>query len=86
MTDEQVIKALECCASDEGSEACNKCPFNENDICDNDTLALQKYALDLIKRQQAEIERLKEIANPKCQQCVEQTVNTLLRTEKLMTL
>lgn len=63
MTDEEIIKALECCAESTGAEACKGCPFSEKDTCDNEDNAPQKYALDLIKRKDAEIERLKE---PKC--------------------
>ena len=58
MTDEQTIKALECCISSDNSEACRGCPFDENDMCTKDSNALQKYALDLINRQKAEIEIL----------------------------
>jgi len=69
MTDEQIIKALECC-----SNYCTVgCPLVDIEDIDKCTSQMSKYALDLIKRQQAEIERLQEIANPKCQQCVEQT-------------
>ena len=60
MTDNEIIKALECCVSSTGSEACEGCPFNENDICDKDSNATEKYALDLILRQKAEIERLQK--------------------------
>ena len=60
MTDEQIIKALECCASTNSSEACRGCPFDKNNICEKDSVALQKYALDLINRQKAEIERLQK--------------------------
>ena len=50
MNDNEIIKALECCA---GEHACNnECPGNKVDC------ALEKYALDLINRQKAEIERL----------------------------
>lgn len=54
MTDDDVIKALECCTSD---KRCSEieCPFRS--ACKDDTLALEKYALDLINRQKAEIER-----------------------------
>ena len=58
MTDEQIIKALECCSIDDHIGVCTECPFT--DICDEDTQALQKYALDLINRQKAEIERYKK--------------------------
>ena len=82
MTDEQVIEALVLCAN---TGSCRECPLYSMHSA-NCIIKLMNNTLDLIKRQQAEIERLQEIANPKCQQCVEQTVNTLLRTEKLMTL
>lgn len=59
MTDNEIIKALECCIV-EGEMMCNKCPL-ESECAHypfDDIKAM--YALDLIKRQQAEIERLKE--------------------------
>ena len=62
MTDEQVIKAFECCTKiEEGSklELCFECPMFEEDV-DECTASLFGKVLDLIKRQQAEIERLKE--------------------------
>ena len=55
MTDNEIIKALECCAS-ECFNACDNCPFYKQ--CENDE-QLSKFALDLINRQQAEIERLR---------------------------
>ena len=61
MTDEQIIKALECCATDD-VEDCSKCPYENMaytpgyggcaDWCRED-------AIDLINRQKAEIEKLK---------------------------
>lgn len=60
MTDEQIIKALECCATDDGDD-CSQCPYDNivyepgNGGCVN---RCRKEALDLIKRQKAEIERL----------------------------
>ena len=54
-TDEQTKKALECCAK--GCE-CNDCPVGKPTA---DCLTeLPKYALDLINRQEAEIERYKK--------------------------
>lgn len=70
MTDEQIIQAVDLCAN--GQEDCRKCPLHSV-YSANCIKRLMNITLDLIKRQQAEIERLKEIANPKCQQCVEQT-------------
>lgn len=59
MTDEQIVKALECCVRYENYLACRGCPFSESGVCEEDGLALQKYSLALIKRQQEEIEDLK---------------------------
>ena len=50
MTDEQIIKALECC----GMRDCGKCPYvGFKEECGN----LSILALDLINRQRAEIEQ-----------------------------
>lgn len=65
-TDEEIIKALECCISTTTEEACAGCPFNKQKLCDKDQWALERYALDLISRQKAKIERLKsELSNKK---------------------
>lgn len=62
MKDEQIIKALECCATDDGND-CFQCPYcniffeSGNGGCVN---RCRKDALDLINRQTAENERLKE--------------------------
>lgn len=54
MTDNEIIKALECCKG----KGCKGCPCNINSsIC---IAHLARNALDLIKRQKAEIEKLKE--------------------------
>ena len=60
MTDEQIIKALECCATDDGDD-CFQCPYGNivykpgNGGCVN---RCRKDAIDLINLQKAEIERL----------------------------
>lgn len=65
MTDEQIIKALECCATDDGDD-CFKCPYDNmvynpgNGGCAN---RCREDALDLISRQKAEIERLQKAGN-----------------------
>lgn len=59
LTDEEIIKALECCISTTTEEACAGCPFNKQKLCDKDQWALERYALDLINRQKAEIEKMK---------------------------
>lgn len=57
-TDEEIIRALQVCVD---NSSCKECPINPNHgnygYCTN--LALT-YALDLINRQRAEIERLRE--------------------------
>ena len=58
MTDNEIIKALELCSADECW--CDDFPY-ENLCTDTD---ITKFALDLINRQKAEIERLKDY--PKC--------------------
>ncbi len=53
MTDEQIIKALECCKSDE----CSNCPS----LCDEECLTpnMEEQVSLVIKRQKAEIEELR---------------------------
>lgn len=56
MTDKDIIKALECCKPKQNRN-CGNCPAYElGDFC---AAELKENALDLINRQQAEIERLK---------------------------
>ena len=59
MTDNEIIKALECCHSKGG---CDGCPLNmqrfEREV--DCVEIITQYALGLINRQKAEIERLKE--------------------------
>ena len=54
MTDEEIIKALECCSKKE----CNKCPNYSEDIECGEALLI--LALDLINRLKAEIGGLKK--------------------------
>lgn len=65
-TDEEIMKALMCHFNEELDEEpfqCVDCPLH-TDTSPSCTEALRSYALDLINRQKAEIERLKEC--PKC--------------------
>ena len=58
MTDNEIIKSLECCV--EGtSESCLSCVLRLTPYPACKTL-VEKHTLDLIKRQKAEIERLEE--------------------------
>ena len=54
MTDNEIIKALECCCGT-AHDSCRDCPYSDIG-CEDE---LEKDALDLINRQKAEIERLK---------------------------
>ena len=60
-TDEQIKKALECCVKSTHFGECfeNKCPMVSEDGCAVGKETLYPYALDLINRQEAEIENLK---------------------------
>jgi len=59
MTDSEIIKSLERCLSKRSEHNCVSCSFYETDFCYN---ALFIVVLNLINRQKAEIERLKEEA------------------------
>ena len=61
LTDEQIIKALECCNSTAIGQCLKKCPYyNYAATCIN---TMVNDALDLINRQKAEIEKLEEDNN-----------------------
>jgi hypothetical protein len=63
MTDNDIKEALECCINDE----CEDCPLygeNHPDVYGNCVQNTKRNALDLINRQQAEVENLKH--NLKC--------------------
>lgn len=53
-TDDEVIKALECCSSYD----CDSCPLYSPTI--NCVILLPQKALELVERQRAEIVKLKE--------------------------
>lgn len=55
-TDEEILKALECCYASTG-DCENNCPMCDLENC-NDVL-MSGYVRDLIERQKTEIERLK---------------------------
>lgn len=54
-TDEEIIKALECCVGDD-FDYCKECPSLRNKPCQEPMLI---GALDLINRQKAEIKKVK---------------------------
>ena len=55
MSDNDIKKALECCADE--LRGCEDCPFSQVECIADTENSLMKSALDLINRQQAEIER-----------------------------
>ena len=59
MTDNEIIKALECCNGWDGR--CLNCPLNREGT--NCKEKLKSYTLDLTNRQKAEIEKWKRDAN-----------------------
>ena len=67
MTDNEVIKALECCSRWELTKDCSECAYESSDgICREN---LFSDTLDLINRQKAEIERLNKEVD-RLSQCV----------------
>ena len=61
MTDNEIIKALECCMSD--NPPCTTCKYDGDTITVDECMGeLMKDALDLINRQKAEIEMWKSSA------------------------
>ena len=58
-TDNEIIKALECCISGEECD-CLLCPLHDEEFCTDER---NRAELDLINRQKAEIERLQEHNN-----------------------
>lgn len=61
-TDDEIVKALECCC-DVDVDSCNKCPIYPHSLNMTQTDCMEtamRNALDLINRQKAEIESLKE--------------------------
>ena len=62
MTDEQIMKAFERCKTYDDLRACYKCPALENGDCSNGKTYISDFIaekfIDLIKRKDAEIERL----------------------------
>ena len=64
MTDNEIIKSLECCISSSTALACFKCPMAKNRECygsnTNINRLVAENALNLINRQRAEIERRKK--------------------------
>ena len=57
MTDNEIIKALDCCSNASWS-SCHDCPYREKQFQNHCAFTMSGDALALINRQQAEIERL----------------------------
>ena len=71
MTDNEIIKFMQCVMGNDAN--CSECRYQKVLPFPSCRMMCAKNALDLINRQKAEIERLREIANPKCQKCVSRT-------------
>lgn len=70
MTDNDIVKALECCICDE----CKSCPHDEETACVEN---LHQEAIDLINRQKAEIKSITEKFN--CQQTVYTDLSKIIK-------
>ena len=76
LTDKEIIKALRCCLGDSEYIECEECPlYCVGANCQSSEL--HKYALNLINRQRAEIEELKNYVN-RCKSGREYWVKCLL--------
>lgn len=64
MTDNEIIEALKGCFNGILSDYCLNCPLYDDDSCQ---YVLKKKAIDLINRQKAEIERLKQENKEYCE-------------------
>ena len=73
MTDNEIIKALEGCGNWQSDKTCDECPANTYGFGCAHKMA--KQALDLINRQKAEIERLRE-ENVKLHILIPKMINT----------
>lgn len=71
MTDNEIIKALECCVKNDVAQ-CTICPYY--DMLHGCRRAMEKEVLDLINHQKAEIERLKQ-ENKKYKTLLEARIN-----------
>lgn len=67
-TDKEIVKALECCKmAVHNGDFCELCPYYKIEDCAFDSA---NDILDLIARQQAEIDRLKKQLDDKCDKCI----------------
>ena len=57
MTDNEIIKAVECCNKPIRENSCTECAFYRSGKCSSNML---NAALNLINRQKAEIEKIKK--------------------------
>ena len=81
MTDEQIIKALECCTNNDDCGAGCPCFSEKQNMC-GEYNGLLKQSLDLINRQKSDIERLsKRIAGQKHSLFEQQSYTAKLQNE-----
>ncbi len=63
MTDNDIIKVLECCNKMDNGKGCWQCPYRQ--YCPACLTKRNEDTIDLINHQQAEIERLKQLTESK---------------------
>lgn len=80
MTDNEIIKALECCMDGTGRINCENCPLT-NEYCRKE---LPRLALDLINRQQKDIDDLCKVLGRAYQEnCFLEASRKSVRTEAI---
>ena len=63
ISDNEIIKALECCSADKSTKYCLTCPLQDMGFVGECIPEKSKNALDLINRQKEEIERLQSVVD-----------------------
>ena len=81
MTDNEIIKALECCGKPVNEECCSECPYylGGQENCHK----LLGDIIDLINRQQAEIERLSNfVTEERCIEIAREMIPAIVKQAK----
>ena len=68
MTDNEIIKALECCTNEDGAN-CEQCTLDDLNRNDCYSIILHKHSLDLINRLKSDYEALQAIEEKEHQYC-----------------
>lgn len=78
MTDNEIIKTLECLCG--GGDSCTECAYHKKYRFDECRKQVAKDALDLINRQQVEVQQITEKFN--CQQTVYADLSKIIKKQK----